>query len=185
MNNKKLLAEKRRTLCHELVHAIYFLKEMEPIYFVKERTFDNGLKLQRKSDLEVYLEDDGYHGVFHSNGYLFHNDTQIPAEIQICQALAGLAMENAIYCFGLAATPTIDETTGLEEDTDIWRIREIIKNGAYNGGVVDLWHRVTLFSMPYRNKIYRQALAITRDIENLSDSIYLEEPEILKILGLS
>jgi len=185
MNNKKLLAEKRRTLCHELGHALYFLKEMEPIYYVKGRTFDNGIKLQRKSTLDVYLAGDGFHGIFYGNGQLFHSEIQAPAEIEICYHLAGLAMENAVYCFGLAPAPTIDGTTDLEEGTDVWRIREIIKKGAYNGGVVDLWQRVTLLSMPYRNKIYKQVLAITRDIEKISDSIYMEEPEILKLLGLS
>ena len=32
MNEKKLLADKRRTLCHELGHALYFLKYLEPAH---------------------------------------------------------------------------------------------------------------------------------------------------------
>ena len=184
MNKRKLLAMKRRTLCHELGHALYFLKEIEPVYYVKERNIC-GIDVKRQSTLHVYLADDGFRGVFHSNGFLFHNETQVPAEINVCYTLAGYAMENAIYYHGLAMLPFDKIFEEAEEGDDFDLICNLIEKGAFNGSAEDLWHRMTLFSLPYRNKIYKQVLAMTQDIEKLEDDISLSEPEILRILGLS
>lgn len=137
MNKRKLLAMKRRTLCHELGHALYFLKEIEPVYYVKERNIC-GIDVKRQSTLHVYLADDGFRGVFHSNGLLFHNETQVPAEINVCYTLAGYAMENAIYYHGLAMLPFDKIFEEAEEGDDFDLICNLIEKGVFNCSAEDL-----------------------------------------------
>ena len=182
MNNKKLLANKRRVLCHELGHAIYFIKFIAPVYYNKIIKTDKGVILERNSTIDIILSKDHFLGKYNNTGFLFRKE-ELPINEDILYSMAGFAMENIIYSFGFAKLIQFDEITRLEEYSDAWLIRE--KAGKSSPYLEDLFRTATDMLFPFGNRVYKQARLITSDIKKINEPIHLEEIDILKILGLS